>query len=98
MKWNALEDIQPDPDKKRPLVSVAAHPSEDISSRSKLFQRIKLHKDAKVYPLFGLDLISFLELPTEICDYILSICNEQNKQDAKIQKDVIDSINGNNIK
>jgi hypothetical protein len=82
-----------DPDEKRPLSSVAMHFAEDTSSTSMLYQRIRVFKDRKVYALMGLNLTEFLELPRDLCDFILSECSKHQDRESTATEEVLLDLN-----
>lgn len=82
-----------EPDQKRPLSSVAMHFAEDTSSTSVLYQRIRIFKDRKVYALMGLNLTEFLELPRDLCDFILSECGKHQDREATATDEVLKDLN-----
>lgn len=87
------EHAQLDPDLKRPLASVALHFAEDVSSTSRLYELIRAFKDRKVYSVMGLSLTEFLDLPHDICEFILTECNKQQERDTASAQQVINDLN-----
>lgn len=83
------ESVQPNPDKKRPLSSVGMHFAEDFSSTSKLYEMIRIFKDRKVFSVMGLNLTEFLDLPHDVCEYILIECSKQQQQEAVVAQQVM---------
>lgn len=90
---NNLETIDANPDSKRPMIEVAFHPSEDICARSQLYKTIKEFKDRKVYQYFGLSLLEFLDLPVDICDYILDVSGKQTTAENTKQGHLLNELN-----
>jgi hypothetical protein len=93
---NGYEELETDPNKKRPLSSVAMHFSCDTSTTSRLYEMMRIFKDKKVYQNFGLSLTEFLEYPPDLCDHMLLLSMEQQEQDYKTQQNVLNNLNGGN--
>ena len=62
------------PDQKRPLSAVAQQPAEDFSRTSRLYQLYELFVKNKVYPATGMNWLAFIELPHDLCLFILETC------------------------
>ncbi|WP_233874702.1 hypothetical protein [Paraburkholderia adhaesiva] len=53
------------------LSLVAMHEAEDISSGGLLYERIRLYQKRQVLAHFGLNLIEFLSLPSDLVAFVL---------------------------
>lgn len=78
----AMEQVTTDPDKKRPLSSVALHYAEDFSSASKLHEIIDLYFDLDINKTISLD--KFLSMPDDIVQYILKKAQKIKKAESAI--------------
>lgn len=82
-----MEAVATSPDQKRPLASVAMHFAEDHSSTSRLFQMWDLFADKRVGEVAKMSFSDFLQLPPELCEYILMKCTKvASKDDAEAAK------------
>lgn len=78
---------------KRPLSSIAAHPSETISVTSIFFNRYREYRKNNVYAFTGLTWLNFLDLPRDHCDSIISWTNaelrEKSTEDEKREREIL---------
>lgn len=66
--------------KKKPLASVAMFASEDINDGSLLEEVIRTYHYRKIYDIFHISLIEFLELPFDIVQMLYQIADEENSK------------------
>lgn len=69
-------------DKSRPLASVAMHPAEDFNGHSLLKQAIESFIDRNIKDATGLNIVRFLELPTDIVRMIGEACDSKAERAA----------------
>lgn len=67
--------------KTRPLALVALHPKENTAEYGKLYRMIDRYVINDVKGKFGLSLTEFLNLPHDIVDRVLKVCQEQVKKE-----------------
>lgn len=67
----------------RPLANVAFHPAEDPIKDSPLFVTISLYAERNILSLFGLDLVEFLQLPSDYCEMLVEIADNVAKRKNK---------------
>ena len=89
----SLESVESQPDKKRPLSSVALHFAEDVSCTSKLYEMLDLFIDRNVLATTGMNWQQFLDLPHDLCERILIKCGKKQQHDSAIQQHAINSMN-----
>lgn len=82
------EDATNDLEKKRPFSLVQFNEAEDFSSTSRLYEMIRIYRDRKVNSIFGLSLAEFLDMPADICDHILTLCNEEQVNEANVTNQI----------
>lgn len=71
--------------KSKPLSSIALHESEDNTLSSHLYEAIDTYQKNGIKEIFGISLIEYLDLPTEICIKLLeSASAEYSKKSAVI--------------
>lgn len=58
------------PHSNRPLAMVAMHDKEDVIEGGQLFSHIRKYHSHRVYKLFGINLIEFLELPPYVVELL----------------------------
>lgn len=58
-------------EEKSPLASVLFHTDEHCHGRDKLLEFIDVYKDLGIYEGWGISLTDFLELPSDVTDYII---------------------------
>lgn len=63
--------------KKRPLASVAMHPSEDINEGSILEETLRMYVLKGIKEVFHLNVLEFLELPADIVQMMFTIADEE---------------------
>lgn len=69
---------------KRPLSSVALHETEENTSTSRLYMTIEAYKNKGIKDMFGLNLIEFLDLPSELCIYLMELANKEGAKNQNI--------------
>lgn len=62
--------------KQRPLASVAMHETEDNTITSSMYEAIDSFHQKGIKDLFGLNLIEYLNLPTDICIKLMDSANK----------------------
>lgn len=71
----------------RPLALVALHKKENISEYSKLYRTIQRYTNQRIFELFHISLIEFLNLPREITQLLFKISYDDAVKEApKINK------------
>lgn len=63
--------------KKRPWASVALHESEDICETSSLTEAIENYHGRGIKELFGLSVVEYLNLPSDVCLTLMIIANRE---------------------
>jgi len=81
-----------DPSLKRPLAIVGMNDAEDYCNTSKLYELVKVYADEKVYDYYHLSLQDFLDLPHDMCDFIIADCKLRRKKDDKANANLINSL------
>lgn len=81
---------------KRPLVSIAMHPSEDSAGTSKIRLTMSKYADCKVGEYYGLSLLEFLELPVEYAEFILSDCEKRLTKHLDVQENALNALKAGN--
>jgi hypothetical protein len=71
---------------------VAMREAEDSSSGGLLYEQIRRFEERKVYKHFGLKLVEFLELPSDIVRFVLEMSLKRQESNEKTQEDVVDEI------
>lgn len=71
------------PHKQRPLASVAFHPAESINEDSIFEDSIRTYLSRGIKDKYGLTLIEFLELPTDIINVMLKVSDESLAKQAE---------------
>jgi hypothetical protein len=74
------------------LSLVAMREAEDSSSGGLLYEQIRRFEERQVYKHFGLNLVEFLELPSDIVRFVLEMSLKRQQSNAKTQEDVVDEI------
>jgi hypothetical protein len=74
------------------LALVALREVEDSASGGLLYERIRQHRDRQVLKYFGLNLIQFLELPTDLVTFVLELSLQSQQSDKRTQEDVASEI------
>lgn len=82
-----------DPDLKRPLSTVALHPNESICEGSGLYELMKMYADRKINTHYGLSLMEYLDLPHDVCQFIMLDCTNRLQKEYNTTADVLDSLN-----
>lgn len=82
--WDHGQDSDED------LLSLVAHrPAEDTGPEvGLLYERIRHYDEREIYKHFGLDLVQFLELPTDIVTYLLELGLKKQATNHNVAKDV----------
>lgn len=65
----------------RPLSLVAMHSGEENAKSSKLYERFRQFRTKNVFKHFGINLLEFLSMPTEYCNYVLELAEEASKEE-----------------
>lgn len=63
-----------------PLSLVKMHPTEDVTSRSMLYTRVKRFINLDIHSATGLNLTEFLELPREMVELIFAEITAKNSK------------------
>lgn len=79
-------------DPNRPLASVAMHPAENVLEGSFLDERIEQFADKEVTKHFGLSLIEFLDLPTDVCFKILEVAAKRQKVEGSTAASLLNQL------
>ena len=82
-----------DPNINRPLALVAMQWSEDASNGSTLYERIEQFRIHGVSKHFGLNLKDFLDLPTDVVDFVLEQSAKAQKEQGTIAQDILNDLN-----
>lgn len=77
----------------RPLSSVALHETEENTTTSRLYSTIEAFKNKGIKDLFGLNLVEFLNLPSEYCTLLLEIANKEGNKNQSILDNLNNTIN-----
>lgn len=85
-EFGLFDHLAPHP--RRPLAAVAMHPQEDVNTNSTLEQVCKLYIRHRIYEMFHLDLLQFLDLPADFVEMLIGIAKEQTKQQNKAMTEV----------
>lgn len=80
------------PDVNRPLASVAIHKAEDASLGSLLYERIEQFEERKIYQRFGISLVEFLELPSDVCLKIMEIAGKRLTEEGTMTASVMNQL------
>ena len=76
--------------KKRPMSSVAFHPAESINADSILEDSLRAYLSRGVKDKFGLNILEFMELPSDVIDVLLKVGDEslakQNEDLANLER------------
>lgn len=78
----------------RPLALVAMHPSENATVGSTLYERIDQFVELAVIKHFGLSLIEFFELPTDIAKRVLEIAQVRQEAEKRVADGVANQLEG----
>lgn len=73
--------------KSRPLASVAFHPAEDFNGHSLLKQAIDSFIDRNIKDATGMNIVEFLELPTDVVRMIGESCDNKAERTAAALED-----------
>jgi hypothetical protein len=74
------------------LSLVAVRETEDSSSGGLLYERIRHYDEREILKFFGLDLVEFLELPTDLVTYLLELASKKQASNHKVAADVEEGI------
>lgn len=70
--------------KHKPLSSVAMHECENTTTDSNLYKVIDAYHSRGVKDVFGLNLVEFLNLPTDVCVKLMEVCSKDSAVKNKI--------------
>lgn len=71
-------------DPNRPLAILAAHPAENASLGSTLYERIEQFAELNVHKFFGLSFAELLELPNDVVLKILEVSGKRQKFELEV--------------
>jgi hypothetical protein len=74
------------------LALVALREVEDSASGGLLYERIRQFEERQVFKHFGLNLVQFLELPTDLVTYVLDLSLKRQHSTKQTQEDVVNEI------
>ena len=75
--------------KTKPLSSVAMHECENNTADSNLYKVIDAYHSRGVKEVFGLSLLEFLNLPGDLCIYVIEVCSK----DSAVKNKIFDGLN-----
>lgn len=78
----------------RPLALVAMHWCEDTATDSTLYERIDLFLNRDVSKHSGLSLVEFLELPSDLCSYLLEVATKRQKLEGTVASTMLRDLEG----
>lgn len=73
-------------EEKSPLASVLFHAEESCRGRDKLLEFIDVFKDLGIYETWGISLPAFLELPTDVSDYIIERTERDIREEDRLRQ------------
>jgi hypothetical protein len=80
------------PHAQRPLAAVALHKQEDLNTNSSLEYACRLYVKHRIYDVFHLNVLQFLDLPPDVIEMLIVIAKEQtvshNKAMAQVEKEM----------
>lgn len=79
--------------RKRPLASVAFHPSEDFTSGSMLEDSMRLYSEYPIYDLFKIDYPTFMKMPVDVAKSMIELAKERRNKEAKIAQAASSNLN-----
>lgn len=68
------------PNKRRPLASVAIHPAEEQIDDSLLEEAIRSYTKRNIRDLYSLNIVEFLDLPMHVVNLLIKIADEAGSQ------------------
>lgn len=77
-------------ERERPLALVAFQPSEDTSKTSHLYERIRQFRIRNVPKHFGLSLVDFMSLPTDIAEFVLEEAGVATNEESTVAQNLSD--------
>lgn len=77
----------------RPMISVAMHSAEDVSTGSLLDERIAMFAEKQVGKWFNISLTEFLDYPPDIVLKILEISTKQQNTEGSVTANVLNQLN-----
>lgn len=89
IKHEMFERTITDADLKRPLIEAARHKSVDLDLVGGIPNAMRIYAKARVWEHFHMTLFEFLELPHAYFDHVLRICNEENAEKNKKDREEI---------
>lgn len=66
-----------------PLDYIKMHPGEDYCQHSLLYARIREFARKRVGRVFNISLVEFLDLPRDICDYMIDVAVDQMNDESQ---------------
>lgn len=72
----------------RPLALVAMHPGENTAVGSTLYGRIEQFAELEIAKYFGISLIEFFELPTDVVNKIMETSAGRQAVERKVSENV----------
>lgn len=79
----------------RPLALIAFHGAEDTMTQSLLYERVRHFKEKQIGKYFNMSFDKFIELPTDLCLYMMDQATQWMKKDVKAAADVFNDLGGN---
>jgi hypothetical protein len=79
------------------LSLVAMREAEDIGSGGLQYERIRQYHEREVKKYWGLNLVEFLELPTDILTYLLEFSAKEQAKTSRVAADIqaeVERMNG----
>ncbi len=92
-KFGIYNHLEPTASKRRPLGSVAFHEPEEINDNSLLKAVIKRYMDNSVGEYTKLSLLEFMELPSDIVDIVIELCQAKSKAVGALVSGVENDLN-----
>lgn len=80
-------------DIKKPFGSVSLPDSENMNNGHILADSMKRYIDADIYKTFGIDLMTFLDLPLDVVDDMLTVASEYKAKKTEVLDEVNDMLN-----
>ncbi|SAL81759.1 hypothetical protein AWB67_05932 [Caballeronia terrestris] len=74
------------------LALVAMREAEDSSSGGLLYEQVRRFEERLVYKHFGLNLVQFLELPSDLVRFVLELSLKRQQSNSTTQEAVVGEI------
>jgi hypothetical protein len=88
--WDHLTDTHKK--RNRPLASVALHDCESITDGSDLYNVISRYVRNEIYKEIGLNLVDFLNLPSDVVQYLFKTIEESRVKKEKDNEAILNSL------